>query len=157
MEDAQPEIKTEFRYQLSTPLKYHYRGDEVEAAFIVLSAPTSRHMKECSKIKQAFMRAIPDSDADATGEGGDMSKVTGHEIMAMIAASDKVELGHVLDTAKKLFTSGLAMIEGETRLTSHLVDEMSLDDFELMTGEYIANFTLPSLVSATRERSSPES
>ena len=64
---------------------------------------------------------------------------TGEDILSLIYASN-VDMDKVLLNAKELFTTGVAMVEGVTKLNKLLMDQMTLDDFEKMTGEYIANF-----------------
>ena len=75
--------------------------------------------------------------------------------MSLITMSTGVELGSVLLTARELFTSGLAMVEGEVKLTKPIMDEMSQDDLEAMTGEYLANFTLASALQKMKDNLSP--
>lgn len=158
-----PDQKTEFDFPLTTPFTYSHQGSQVEATFIRLTAPTSRHMRECAALKQAFGRANAAlADRAAVQAGARKSEqqdeaITGEDVILMMAASTVIEYPDVLDVAKKLFSGGVAMIDGETRLRGELVDRMSQDDFESMLGEYLVNFTLASLLEKKKEKSSPES
>ncbi len=145
------EIVTEFQYRLLNPLPYSSGGDIIDGTFITLSAPSSRNSKECAKLKQAFFRSIDQNaevDEDAK-EAAAESEHTGEGVMIMLAMSKDVELDDVMDTARRLFTSGnnIAMVEGEGKLTSPLVDKMTMDDFEKMTGEYMLRFILASALA----------
>lgn len=145
---------SEFDYELDHPFQYSHKGDQSEASFVRLVAPTSKHSKECAVLKQAFFVAIP---KDAKGDDQKDVKVTGEDVLSMIAASKDVDLGEVYAVARKLFTTGVAFVDGEEKLTTHLVDRMDQSDFECMLGEYLVNFTLASTLRQTREPSSPGS
>lgn len=139
---------TSFQYSLEVPIEYAYKGDMQEGTFITVKAPTSKHMDDCADLKQAFFQSLP-TDKDGAAEADDATsdtkdKLTGEAIMTLISMSPKVKLKDVLHTAKRLFTSGLAKIEGEEKLTTKLIDDMDQDDLEAMTGEFLLNFTLAS-------------
>ena len=159
------EIMTEFDFVLTQKFSYAHQGQQPSATFVTLKAPTSRNLKECAFLKQAFGRAqaaLQDRAAmqSAITEGREASedtKIEGDDVILMLAASTAVEYGDVLDVAKKLFSSGVAQIEGETKLTSPLIDSMSVEDFEGMLGQYLVNFTLASLLAKTNDQSSPAS
>jgi hypothetical protein len=146
--------ESEFDYPLTTPFEYSKGGEQLQASFVRLTAPTSRKSKECGALKQAFFRSVP-QDRDA--EGVATKEPEGHDIIMMMAMSTNVELSDVLDVARRLFVSGVAMIDGEVKLTGSLLDRMSQDDFEEMLGSYLITFTLASTLEQTKESSSPES
>lgn len=144
------EIKTEIDFHLTTTFNYSHKGESTEATFIRLTAPTSRHSRECAALKQAFFRAVPrNEDAE---QPDDLADPEGQDVITMIAMSDRVELPDVLDVARKLFTNGVAMIDGETKLTNPLIDRMSQDDWEAMIGEYMVGFTLASSLRVMKEK-----
>lgn len=137
--------ETEFNHTLIRPFRYAFKGEHVEAQFIRLHAPTSRNRKECSLLKQAFFRAIKDAPDAPNGRAqADDQKVEGDDVMMLISMSQNVDLDAVLEAARKLFTSGVAQVDGEEKLTAHLIDQMSLEDLEKMVGDYLAFFTLRS-------------
>lgn len=150
--------ETEITFELTTPIQYAKKGELEAGTFINLKAPTSKNMTECAFLKQAFFRAIgsiPKQDREKA-EVPDDGDIDGEAIMSLITMSTGVELGSVLLTARELFTSGLAMVEGEVKLTKPIMDEMSQDDLEAMTGEYLANFTLASALQKMKDNLSPE-
>ena len=140
----------EFTYELTTEFQYGKVGELATATFITLKVPSAKDVKYCSDLKQAFMRSVPKNPGEITDEDRAKAKddddLDGTAIMFMIAASPDVELANVLLSAKELFTSksNLALIQGETKLIKPLIDSMSVDDLESMTGEYLANFILAS-------------
>ena len=142
----------EVTYTLETPLKYAYRGEPMDGEFITLKAPTSRNMAECAALKQAFFRALPQDgavEADTTDTGD--AEITGEGVMTLITMSKDVELASVLVTGRELLTSGVALIEGEEKLTKPLLDNISQDDLEGMLGEYLANFILASALQRLKK------
>lgn len=142
--EARSEKKTEIDYHLLTPFTYAHGGGTHEASFIRLLAPTSKVARECAYLKQAFFRSVP-KDADAGDKAEAAELPSGEDVMMVLAMSKDVELPDVLDVARKLFTAPkIAMVDGEAKLTNHLIDTMDQDDFERMLGEYLVGFTLAS-------------
>lgn len=145
-------MKKEVLYKLETKLPYAKAGQMVEGEFIALTAPTSKNMVECAALKQAFFRALPKVTPDAAAKSDDISaEIDGASVMALITMSKDVDLSSVLITAKELFASGLALIDGEVKLTKPLIDTMAQDDLEAMTGEFMANFILASALQRLRK------
>ncbi len=158
--------KVEFDFPLTTGFTYSRGGGQEEATFVKLLAPTSRNSREGGALFQAFgraqtelaeRRAVTTAATSKAQEESDAEDITGEDVILMLAASSSVEYPDVLDVARKLFSSGVALVDGETKLTGGLMDRMSLVDFERMLGEYLVNFTLASLLSKTKGSSSPGS
>ncbi len=155
------EVKTEFRFVLTTAFQYSKEGEQINAQFIRLQAPTSKCMRECSALKQAFFRAMGDQkDAvSARGENVDIEiEIKGEDILSMISMSKAVDLPDLMDTAKQLFLMpDIALIDGEHKFKNTLAERMSVDDFQNMFGEYMVNFILASSLKLLKEKSSKES
>ncbi len=152
------EIKTEFNYTLTTQFKYaDGTGEQVPAKFITFYAPTRKCIKECSALKQAFFRAMNEQDTSkATGETE--VEIESKDIMALLAISNKVDLPDVMEVAAQLFLlPGIALVDGEHKFKTALMDRVSVDDFENMLGEYLLNFTLASSLAQLKEKSHKES
>ncbi len=141
-------IKTEFDFELTKKFKYSYKGDYVDASFITLKAPCSKDIKNCAPLKQAFYQALrQQASTQESREETENAEIDGDAIMMLMNMSNDVDMGKVLLHAKELFSSGVAVVEGETKLTKPLIDLMSIDDFESMTGSYLSNFILASALS----------
>ena len=142
----------EFDFPLNTKIEYSLEGNTEEATLIKLTSPTSKNMSHCAILKQAFFRAINDlsgdgvdlDDLDDSSSGDEMDSSSIIQIMYM---SKSVEMNKILITARELFSSGIARVDGVVNLTKPLIDLMSQDDMEGMLGEYLANFTLSSVLS----------
>ncbi len=145
-------MKESMVFELTEPFEYASGGDMVSANFIELTPPTSRNMTECSALKQAFYRAIPEGgrDDDDKPEKEDTDDITGSEVISMILRSKDVDLITVLLHAKELFKS-VGLVDGEVKFGKPLIDLMDPDDFENMVGEYLVNFILASTLRKMKE------
>lgn len=145
-------METEFNYELEQSFEYASKGEQCTASFITLTAPTSRNMKECAELKQAFFRALPKTPLQDSVEvpEDNADELDGAGVMLLIAMSRDVELSVVLCTARELFSTGIAKVDGEEKLTKTLLDKMNQDDLEAMTGDYLANFILASALQKLR-------
>lgn len=137
------ELKSEAQFVLTTKTSYSNKGEQVNAEFIELTAPTSKHSKECAALKQSFFRALPQNEEAKDPEAKDV-EITGDEVMVLISMSQVVDLGEVINVGKRLLAGGVAMIDGEVKLTNNVIDNMSQDDVEQMIGFYMINFILAS-------------
>ena len=147
--------KVEFQFDLDEPFNYAYKGEQRSATFIILKAPSTRNRSFQADLKQAFYRAIPKDESSREDYEGALDKdskdeLTGEQIMAMISMSRDVSLNNVMIIATELFISGVALVDGEEKLTKPLVNEMGFDDLERMTGEYMATFILASLLKSQK-------
>lgn len=141
---------SEHIYELKHPFEYAHKGDTQEAGFITLLAPTFKQASKVAPIKQAFTAAIAEvaegaeSDRDDKSDSED-SAVTGAQVMQLMYRWSG-DMNTVLLHAEQLFKSGAALVDGETKLTTPLMEKMSMVDYEGLIGDYIANFIAPSLM-----------
>lgn len=153
----QNERKTEHDFFLRAPLSYSSGADQRDATFIKLFAPSSKVSRECSALKQAFLRAVPKNvdkseAAAAAASSGSTDDLNGSDVIEVLAMSTAVDLPDVLEVGKRLLLApNIAKVEGEVKLTSALMDRLDQEDFENMLGEYMANFTLASVLSKTKK------
>ncbi len=149
----QEQRKTEYDFYLGVPLSYSSGSSQHDATFIRIFAPSSKVSRECSALKQAFLRAVPkevSTSAVSTPETS-ADDLTGSDVIQILAMSTAVELPDVLEVGKRLLLApGISKVEGETKLTNALLERMSQEDFENMLGEYLVNFTLASTLSKTK-------
>lgn len=140
---------TEFIHELKVPFDYAYLGETTKANFITLKAPSGKTPYR-AELKQCFFRAL-NNDTNATvntvsvdSDDKKQEIPSGSEIVQLICMSRHVELSVFLEYGKKLLTSGVALIDGETKLTKLLIESMDPDELEEMLGDYMANFILAS-------------
>lgn len=142
----------EIRYELKKSFGYAYKGEQRDASFITLSAPTVENIGFAAKLKQGFMKAVKgqgssaaESDSDKDKDGESIDDLSGEMIMAMLSMSD-VDYAAYMQTASAVFSSpGIALIDGEEPLKKALMLKMLADDLETMTGEYLKAFILTSV------------
>ena len=144
----------EFDFPLTSKLEYGHDGNTEVATLIKLTSPTSKNMTHCAILKQAFFRSVADLKNDNTdlNEATDSEDIDGASLIQIMYMSKGVEMASVLVTARELFTSGVATVDGTVKLTKPLIDSMSQDDLEGMLGEYLANFTLSSVLSKMKSK-----
>lgn len=142
---------TSVLHELEKPIKYtpNNAGEETEAQFIQLREPSVKQLSACVVLKQAFMRTIAkESDsANDSAEAPDTdvdSVPMANRIINALYASD-VDINVVLLSAKELFRE-VAFVDGEKKVTVPMLDSMCIEDIEMMTGKYMANFILASVL-----------
>lgn len=162
---------TDTNYILKKPFSYAYKGDMQNAEFITLKEPSYKQIDKVALIKQDFMTAIEhmqssslnaiqsidvqdsltiiQDDEDPQAESKELS-ITAKEAMQSLYMSP-VKMDAFFVRCQELFRSGVALVDGETKLTMPMIEKMSIDDFELMSGKYIVNFILPSLTDGMEE------
>ena len=147
--------KKEFIFKLpeGEPLKYAHDGSELDATFITLLAPSYKDIEKTSFLKQCFFRAMNELEGSSEGDqpSGADEMPDGEQIMSMLLISS-VEVIKVIVAGEGLLTSGLAMVEGEEKLTVPLFRALNEYVSEAMIGEYLANFILVSVLSKMKEK-----
>ena len=141
---------TEVIHELIRPIKYTPKnaGEEVEAQFVTLLEPSVKQMSACSTLKQAFMRVIAKEAGDSNDGAtpAEESTISMHQsIINALYASPEADITAVLLSAKELFRD-VGLIDGEKKLTVPMLDSMCIEDIEVMTGKYMENFILASVL-----------
>lgn len=142
-------LKSEIVVPLTTPLKYSIGGGFEDANELILKAPSNKHRRQASLLKQGFFRALKGS-ADASGNvetnataSASEHETTGDEIVTAIMMSD-VDYGKYVESFRELLINDACFVAESIKLTSPLFDSLSLDDTDTLLGEYLANFLLAS-------------
>ena len=142
----------EVNYELQNPFKYAFKGDQVDASFITLYAPTYKSMENFLPIKQAFTSAVTElsaSDLAKAEKDSDESQDIDAKAVIQVLYAWSGDMHKVFLHAEKLFRGGAAKVEGETSFTAPMLDKMDLVDVEGLIGTYIANFIAKSLMDGT--------
>jgi hypothetical protein len=156
MPDTTPELIREFDYMLTTPFDYADGSGQMKTAVhIQLTAPSSQQRRYCAVLKQAFCVAITRDTGDAATNEPVPKTIKGEDVMLTIAMSSDIQLDDIMDTAYDLFTTpGIAMVDGQKKLTKHMLNDMDMEDLEGMLGDYLVKFTLRSTLAKMKEDSS---
>lgn len=147
-------MDSETRVILSTPIQYGGADGKMrDGTFVTLRAPSSSAFKVAAKIKQQMMRAImaerrklgPEASVPEPADSApaaEPERAAGPDMLAMLAQSD-ADLAELGELVRELILShGIALVDGEVKMTALLVDRLSLRDFEAIVGEYLATFPL---------------
>jgi len=154
-------MQRQITINLENSVPYDKKGDVEYAKFVTLDAPTARNIADCSHLKKLFTNAAlaanehnKDAKESNSREGSvsNSSDVSGADVMELVYAfgnSDDIEKAFI---ASKNIFKNCGLLDGEIALTMPLIDKISADDFELMVGEYIANFTSASMLEKNQKK-----
>lgn len=144
-------MEDSFDFELTKPFKYAHAGEQVEAKFIRFISPSKKQMEHNVFLKEAFFKAV--KSMEGKSEKSKIKKeenetLSGEEVLAMLYMTPDVDMFKVLLSAIELFKTGVAMADGSEKLTQSMIDEISQDDIESMTGQYMINFTIASFLKS---------
>lgn len=156
MNDRTDEMIEKVDVPLTRPIKYAFKGEQITSQFVTLYAPNSLQLANSTYLKQTFFQAVANSKGEDSKDkkaGKDISELTGADIIMMMMMSD-VDMVKFMLAAKELLKSGVAQLDDQQVMKAPLLEALSDEDFELLVGEYLVNFTL---ASALKKISSLES
>lgn len=146
------DLKNEFIFTLSGPLKYSNNGVFEFTNELILKAPSNKQRRESAKLKQGFFRALKSmQDSIANKPVDDSVKPSNDDgidadgIMPIIMMSD-VDLCEFQDDFRSLLLNDACIVNETIKLTAPMYDSLSDCDTEKMMGEYLANFLLSSSI-----------
>jgi hypothetical protein len=147
-------IKTEFEFNLTSPVEYHKGGDSIPCHILVLHAPSYKNRKYTTKLKQSFMRAIKDMQKtnEPVAAQEQSNDIDGVGVAGLLLMSD-VDLNECYEDFKMILLHGGAFVEPDIPMTDLHFNQLMDDDLELLLGEYIANFLIPSWMTQTMKKS----
>jgi hypothetical protein len=141
--------------ELDSGFHYHEKdGGEVKAKFIRIAPFAMKHMDYVAPVKEMILQALNRlaEDAQLNEDEVEQAKakanakketedVDGRGIMTIFMMNCKEgDTGKLFAYMKKLLTSGVAYIDGETKFSGTYIDDITPKDFEKLCGEYIGNF-----------------
>lgn len=134
--------------ELSQPLEYSSKGQAMEAKSITLYAPTRKAFKHNAKLKQLTMQAMASMAESRTASTADSSEneLRGKDLMTMLYASD-IDIDELSNTFQTIVTNSSAAKIGDETITEHLLDKLSMDDYDNLMGEYIVTFLLGDMLN----------
>ncbi len=144
-------MNEQFNFVLTSPIKYASKGEEVLGFIITGKAPTAKCRNQLIVLKQLILQAFnslqkKNDVKQEAQEQGDSSDIKGSDLIMMLYMSD-IDVVKLMNTVRDLFVVGqLLTIDELVVLPAHLVDQIGMEDFENLAGEYLASFLLPSLL-----------
>jgi len=133
-----------------------YAGTErkmVDAQFVSFKPPTPKNIQNIAPVRCEVLNALKwvqeqsgAREDEVTKEGGNP---TSEEMMMTLELAVGVDVGLVIANVCEILTGPgkMALLDGEedTRLNKPLWEDLSIEDVYGITGQYVANFILPSL------------
>lgn len=140
----------EFEFLLESPIKIARAGDEDLVFRVIVKAPTARNRAHLIRLKQGFLKAaVSASKLESNQQQKEAAKddqaaeISADAIMALLYISD-IDLPKLEEEFRLLLlTGGLQVVEG-IPTNSHMLDQISHNDFENMMGQYFVNFIISS-------------
>lgn len=133
-----------FEFKLKNPISYQTPEGMSETKVLILNAPSTENKKYVFKLQQNFLRALRSMSSMASGnkESKEESEITGQDVLSILLMSD-IEFEVVADQFAKILPY-VCKVDSDVKMTSTLVDRISIEDFQGLLGEYMANFIIPS-------------
>lgn len=159
------EYKTEIVFDLTVPIEYHNKGNIEQAYTVTMQAPSNRVKRQSYQLRQGYKRAMKSLMKDFAGSKvmdgqndkleGDLSRgdevMTPQEIVEFFQMSD-VDYADFMDIFRSLITNKVATIAEGVYLNSVMFDAISMDDADLMMGEYLSNFLLSASTKVNKSK-----
>lgn len=154
-------IRNAYNYKLKYPIKYAFKGDEVDGKSLQLIAPKNQelHARCCMKMEQLFYRAqksmidlyqnIPQSTTQAQSVDPDQS-LDAEGICQLLMMSD-IDYFDVVKLFKEIAMSGCCKVDDKLDITTGIWESLNLEDVKLVTAEYMRCFLLTSLSSKIKK------
>lgn len=136
--------------KLQKPIMYHHKGDVAYAPVVKLLPPTAKNRVSLVKIKQLYFKALNDISAKnttnrntGTAQVQDGEEAIDGQSMMMLFYLAETDILALHSAFKELFNH-VGELDNEIKLSNyHMDNEISLEDFEMMIGEYFVNFLSP--------------
>ncbi len=146
--------KSEVVIQLSDKITVQKSGEQLFSNKITLKAPSAVHMIKLCSIKQIVMSAFKTAVAGAVGAATTQVSQTKQQIDTNISDADQVitvlymntsseEIICIMNDFKELLFAGCGLVE-DVVVTEYVLSQLLVKDIELLLGEYIVNFIVPS-------------
>lgn len=145
--------------QLKNPVEYDFKGEKVEATFVSILSPSTKHIHLTSILKQAFQASAINMSRQRKESGiiveekesDNDESLTASDVISMIYSGGKeINIKEFMLTGIELVTCGLVLIEGEQKLTKPICEKLSQEDYEEILGTILVNFIIASLLDTKK-------
>lgn len=148
------ELKKEFEFNLTTPIEFHATdgGSIKKGTFLLVRAPSTKQLREVSKIRQALCKVLVDTSKEQGRKSSEESKNVMKDedsaaagMLVLLSASD-CDMYELLECFRRILLSDSCIVDNEAKLTDSLFEQMSEADFSALFGRYVYNFFMLSLM-----------
>jgi hypothetical protein len=139
--------KTEFKFILNSPITHHKAGDTAECTSLRLVAPSYKNRQYTAQLTQTFMRAMKGMEGSGQKNKKEQDTkddpFTRENIIAMLLMSD-IDICTAYDNLKNVLLHEGCFLENDKQMTKTHFEQLVDEDLQLLLGDYIANFLIPS-------------
>lgn len=141
-------MKDSFVFSLNfNAIKVHKSGTVEEYNEFTVKAPSRNNLKYTAFLKQAFFRAIKDSNGGKSDEASQKSQgnqdIDSKAIIYLLLSSG-VDIAECLQSIEYLMTGGCGEIGNGVKMDVFHIQQIHHEDLDRLLGEFIGNFLLPS-------------
>lgn len=139
-------------FNLSSVLTYSKKGNFEETAQLEIDAPSFNTFKESSKLSQCFVKALFANQKNMAQQNQDDAQqgeadLDANAVQLLLMASD-VDFSEMLDTFVNLCVNNCTLDqERQVKIKKDHFNKLSYNDIVAFICEYIATFTVPSVLS----------
>jgi len=155
-------LKKEFEFILEDTLTYSHDGKAgISAKKLLLRAPSCKLLYVANQLSSMVMNALMKARGNYTSDSNDNSsssgplKIDGESVYMIISSSfnDKKQMDDFSKAFEDLILSdNICLIDGKEPLTQDLLADLDAREFLRLTGDYIANFLLPSIMNQSTKK-----
>jgi hypothetical protein len=144
------QVKSEIVVQLSDKISIQKNGEQLYSNKITLKAASAATISKICALKQIVMSAFKKASVDNNAKRVDVAddsdlKMSDSEqlltVLYMHASAD--DMVCVMDDFCDLLIAGCGLVE-DVVITNYVLNQFLASDLEMLLGEYIVNFMLPS-------------
>jgi hypothetical protein len=155
-------MTVQFEFVLSEEFKYSLNGEFVVAKKLLLSAPSSKQIRQAARLEQFYKRALNEQQEvilrigmgvlenlqkeakkhhkDSKDNAASNLKENARQILETLQSASKVNFEEVLEAFTDLLVSGVCLIDGKTEFQLVHKNYLSYSELKKILSEYIANF-----------------
>lgn len=150
--------KTEIIFTLSQDSNIHYArdGGQICAKTLKLKPPSIKNLELAMELKQTVMQALQyntRSFADvniSNVANDDVSQndfTIDKKMIVTVLFSSNIPMKNLINTFNSLLVKVCTLDNSEKNLTSLMIGELCEDDWTDLLGDFLVNFTMPSLLA----------
>ena len=134
------------KYDLKVPFRYAKKGQEEEAIFIEVSAPSGKTRNDVAIIDQELGKALKNLSKDSIqsqSSSNEQTEIDDVQIITLMNCYGS-DMNLCYDSLEKILVRS-ARVDGDIPLTSYLIENIDYQDIKGLLGNYVKFFLSSSL------------
>jgi hypothetical protein len=143
---------------LSKKIEVHKKGESLFSNKITLIAPSLSNIDKICFLKHTILSAFKkagsennDRKQNVTSEDASDISNADQLVSVLYMSIESTDIAHVFSEFRDLLIDGCGKVE-DVVVTNPVLNQLCLEDFEKLLGEYLENFLLPSWMRAAMKR-----